>query len=176
MACARAQSVNSHSTELYANGTTLSNYWTPSVADSALIDDALVKSHRRIQHQVLAGAKVGLLFAFGLEFNYILSSKKTNILYIAASAQSSIIWNTVNVGGGFFIGNTGFGVGCRYNHMLWFELEDNEEISPGYAPEIVWYKKVGFNRNMYVNLHAGAIVTKSRVFPDVTIGFMLPLK
>ncbi len=154
----------------------LNNYPGTVLADSSVINEVLAKNQRRIEHHVLAGAKVGLLFAFGLEINYILSNKRTNILYLAAAAQSSIIWNTVNAGGGFFLGNTGFGVGCRYNHVLWFELENSEKSSPGYEPEIVWYKKVGFNRNMYINLHGGAIITKSRVFPDVTIGFMLPLR
>ena len=99
-------------------------------------------SQRRIQHHVLAGVKLGALFAFGLEMNYILSSKRTNILYLAASAQSSIIWNMVNVGGGFFVGNTGFGLGCRYNHLLWFELEDKEEnVERGMSLKLSGIKK-----------------------------------
>ena len=28
---------------------------------------------------------------------------------------------------------------------------------------------------MYINFHGGAVITKNRVFPDVTIGLMLPL-
>jgi hypothetical protein len=130
-----------------------------------------------IRHRFLAGARIGAVFAFGLEFNYIYKPHNTEIFYLAAAAETSIVLNSVNAGGGIFLGNSGIGLGCRYNYMLWFELEDSERNSPGVAPEIVYYRRLGFRSNIYLNLHAGAVFTRDeRVFPDISFGLFLPLQ
>lgn len=126
-------------------------------------------------HRFLAGAKVGALFAFGLELNYMLKNSRRKILYLGAAAQTSIVLNAVNGGGGVFITNWGLGVGARYNHV--FRLYD-ESISlgiPGYSPEVVWYKEMGPNRNWYINLRAATIITKEDFWPDISFGIFLPL-
>ena len=72
-----------------------------------------------------------------------------------------------------FLGKTGIGLGCRYHHLLWFESEKESKIQPGYGPEIVYNKTIG--TKYIINLHAGGIVTKGSVFPDVTFGIFIPL-
>ncbi len=121
-----------------------------------------------------AGAKVGLIYLFGVELQYNLTTKGVSRMYMAAAVQTSVVVNSANIGGGVFLGKTGLGLGCRYHHLLWFEGEADSKIQPGYGPEIIWNKKIGA-KNL-VNLHAGGIVTEGAFFPDISFGLMIPLK
>lgn len=125
------------------------------------------------RNNIYVGAKVGLVYLLGIEMEYILQTKNVNRLYAAAALQSSFIVNSANIGGGVFLGKTGIGLGCRYHHLLWFESEKESKIQPGYGPEIVYNKTIG--TKYIINLHAGGIVTKGSVFPDVTFGIFIPL-
>ena len=124
--------------------------------------------------QWYAGAKVGLIYLFGLELQYNLSTNGIRRIYLAAAVQSSLVVNSANIGGGVFLGKTGLGLGCRYHHLLWFESEADSKIQPGYGPEIIWAKKIG-EKNL-VNLHAGGIITEGVFFPDISFGWLIPLK
>lgn len=121
-----------------------------------------------------AGAKVGLIYLFGLELQYNLTTRGVNRMYMAAAVQSSVVVNSANIGGGVFLGKTGIGLGCRYHHLLWFENKAESKFQPGYGPEIIWNKKIGAKNQ--INLHAGGIVTEGAFFPDITFGLMIPLK
>jgi hypothetical protein len=120
-----------------------------------------------------AGARLGAAFIFGLEMQYNYVSRDVPRIYLAAAAQSSLILNTINGGGGVFLGQTGLGVGCRYHHLLWFENEKDTQIQPGYGPEIIWNKNIG--TKYLVNLHAGCVISDGSYFPDITFGLLLPL-
>jgi len=121
-----------------------------------------------------AGAKVGLIYLFGLELQYNLTTKGVSRMYLAAAVQSSVVVNSANIGGGVFLGNTGLGIGCRFHQLLWFESEKESNIQPGYGPEIIWNKKIGA-KNL-VNLHAGGIITEGAFFPDISFGVLIPIK
>lgn len=125
------------------------------------------------KHNFYLGAKVGLVYIFGIETNYILQTNEINRLYFAAAVQSSFIVNSINAGGGIFLGKTGVGLGCRYHHLLWFESEKDSKIQPGYGPELVYNKTIG--TKYIINLHAGGIITKGSFFPDISFGVFLPL-
>ena len=124
-------------------------------------------------NNVYLGAKLGLVFVFGLELEYIFQTKNINRFYLAAAVQSSVIINSANAGGGFFLGRSGIGVGCRYHHLLWFENEKESTIQPGFGPEVVYNKTIG--TKYIINLHAGGIVTEGSFFPDISFGVFLPL-
>ena len=128
---------------------------------------------QKINHNFYLGAKLGLVYIFGIELNYIIQSHEINRFYMAAAVQSSLIVNSFNAGGGFFLGKTGIGVGCRYHHLLWFESEKESKIQPGYGPEVVWNRTIG--TKYIVNLHAGGIITEGTFFPDISFGVFLPL-
>jgi hypothetical protein len=123
-----------------------------------------------------AGVKVGALFAFGVEMNCIFRHGEVKVAYLAAAAQTSLLLNSLNAGGGVIFGHTGIGLGCRYHHLLWFEKEGNERVQPAVGPEIVWKKGLGSSGRIMANLHAGMVFSKTSLFPDVTIGLMLPLR
>ena len=126
-----------------------------------------------VSHNFYLGGKLGFVYLFGIETNYIMQSKGVNRIYLAAAIQTSLIVNSVNGGGGFFLGKTGIGLGCRYHHLLWFEGEPESKIQPGYGPEVVWNRTIG--TKYIVNLHAGCIVTEGSFFPDISFGVFLPL-
>jgi hypothetical protein len=126
-------------------------------------------------HHFLTGVKVGAVFVFGVELDYILKHKGRKLLYIAAAGQTSIVINTINGGGGFFLTRWGLGVGCRYNHVIRLYDENISVGIPGYSPEVVWYKEMGLNRNWYINLRAATIITKEDFWPDISFGIFLPL-
>lgn len=119
------------------------------------------------------GAKVGLVYLFGVELEYIYKTNDINRFYLAAAIQSSVIINSANAGGGFFLGKTGLGLGCRYHHLLWFESEKDSKIQPGYGPEVVYNKTIG--TKYIVNLHAGCVISEGYLFPDISFGVFLPL-
>lgn len=123
-----------------------------------------------------AGAKVGALFLFGVEINCIIRNKDHKIGYLAAAAQTSLLLSSLNAGGGIIFGKTGLGIGCRYHHLLWFEKEGNEQIQPAVGPEIVWKKAMGSSQRIMVNLQAGMAISKTSLFPDISIGLFLPLR
>ena len=130
-------------------------------------------SEQKVNHNFYLGGKLGLIYIFGIEMNYIIQSRDINRMYLAAAVQTSLVVNSVNAGGGVFLGKKGIGIGCRYHHLLWFESEKDSKIQPGYGPEVVWNKTIG--TKYIINLHAGAIVTKGTVFPDISFGVFLPL-
>lgn len=132
-----------------------------------------VDESKKTNHNFYLGAKVGLVFVFGIELDYILQTKGINRMYLATAVQSSLIINSFNAGGGFFLGKTGVGLGCRYHHLLWFESEKDSKIQPGYGPEVIWNKTIG--TRYIVNLHAGGIITEGSFFPDISFGVFLPL-
>ena len=132
-----------------------------------------ITNDQEVHHNFYLGAKLGLVYIFGIELDYIIQSKDINRFYMAAAVQSSLIVNSINAGGGFFLGRTGVGLGCRYHHLLWFESEKDSKIQPGYGPEIVWNGRIG--TKYIINLHAGGIITKGSFFPDVSFGVFLPL-
>jgi hypothetical protein len=136
-------------------------------------DSANIEKVNTVKNNFYVGAKVGLVFLLGLEMNYIMQTHGTNRFYLAVAAQSSLIINSANAGGGIFLGKTGIGVGCRYHHLLWFESEKESKIQPGYGPEIIYNKTIG--TKYIINLHAGGIVTKGSFFPDISFGIFLPL-
>ena len=133
-------------------------------------EDAEIK---RTNHNFYLGAKVGLVYVIGIELEYIIQSNEINRIYLATSVQTSLIVNSINAGGGFFLGKTGVGLGCRYHHLLWFESENDSKIQPGYGPEVIWNKTIG--TQYVINLHAGGIITKGSFFPDLSFGVFLPL-
>ena len=137
------------------------------------ISDETVKQNGGTKSNFYLGAKLGLIYVFGIEANYILQTRDINRMYLAAAIQSSFIVNSINAGGGVFLGRTGVGVGCRYHHLLWFESEKDSKIQPGYGPELVYNKTIG--TKYIINLHAGGIITKGSFFPDVSFGVFLPL-
>jgi len=126
-----------------------------------------------VKHNFYLGGKLGLIYVFGIEMNYIIQTHKINRVYFAAAIQSSIVINSANVGGGVFLGKSGIGLGCRYHHLLWFESEKESKIQPGYGPEIVWNRTIG--TKYIINLHAGGIITEGSFFPDISFGVFLPL-
>lgn len=128
---------------------------------------------KSIDHNFYLGGKLGLIYVFGIETNYILQTQGVNRLYLAGAVQTSFVVNSINAGGGFFLGKTGIGVGCRYHHLLWFESEKDSKIQPGYGPEVVWNKTIG--TKYIINLHAGGIITDGAFFPDISFGVFLPL-
>jgi hypothetical protein len=133
----------------------------------------IVNQNSNTKHNFYLGAKVGLVYILGIETNYILQTREINRLYLAAAVQSSFIVNSINAGGGIFLGKTGVGLGCRYHHLLWFESEKDSKIQPGYGPELVYNKTIG--TKYIINLHAGGIITKGSFFPDISFGVFLPL-
>ncbi|MCG8308619.1 MAG: hypothetical protein MI975_14600 [Cytophagales bacterium] len=126
-----------------------------------------------VSHNFYIGGKLGLIYIFGIETNYILKSNDINRVYLAAAIQTSLVVNSINAGGGFFLGKTGVGVGCRYHHLLWFESEKDSKIQPGYGPEVVWNRTIG--TKYIINLHAGGIISEGSFFPDISFGVFLPL-
>jgi hypothetical protein len=130
-------------------------------------------NEKNTEHNFYVGAKVGFAYVLGVELNYILKTREVNRLYLAAAIQSSFVVNSANAGGGFFIGKSGIGFGCRYHHLLWFESEPKTKIQPGYGPEIVYSKTIG--TKYIINLHGGAIITEGIVFPDISFGVFIPL-
>lgn len=131
------------------------------------------KDSKITNHNFYLGAKLGLVYVFGIEMEYIIQTNEINRMYLATSVQSSLIVNSFNAGGGFFLGKTGIGLGCRYHHLLWFESEKESKIQPGYGPEVIWNKTIG--TKYIVNLHAGGIITEGSFFPDISFGVFLPL-
>ncbi len=131
------------------------------------------KDSKKTNHNFYLGAKVGLVYVFGIELEYIIQTNEISRIYLATSVQSSLIINSFNAGGGFFLGKTGVGLGCRYHHLLWFESEKESKIQPGYGPEVIWNKTIG--TKYIVNLHAGGIITEGSFFPDISFGVFLPL-
>jgi hypothetical protein len=131
------------------------------------------KQEKTVRNNFYVGAKVGLVYVLGIEINYILQTHEVNRLYLAAAIQSSFIVNSANAGGGFFLGKSGLGVGCRYHHLLWFESEKDSKIQPGYGPELVYNKTIG--TKYIINLHAGGIITEGSFFPDISFGVFIPL-
>ena len=148
------------------------NQELPSTKTSEQDEGAQEKS-KNANHQFYLGAKVGIAYILGIETNYILQTKYVNRLYLAAAVQSSFIINSVNAGGGIFLGRSGIGIGCRYHHLLWFESEKDSKIQPGYGPELVYNKTIG--TKYIINLHAGGIITEGSFFPDISFGVFLPL-
>jgi len=140
---------------------------------SVLGDDEKESKKSTMDHNFYLGAKVGLVYIIGIETNYIIQSRDVNRVYLAAAIQTSFIVNSINAGGGVFLGKTGVGLGCRYHHLLWFESESDSKIQPGYGPEIVYNKTIG--TKYIINLHAGGIITKGSFFPDISFGVFLPL-
>jgi len=130
-------------------------------------------SANKVNHNFYLGGKLGLIYVFGVEMNYIIQSQDINRVYFAAAVQTSFVVNSINAGGGFFLGKKGIGIGCRYHHLLWFESEKDSKIQPGYGPEVVWNKTIG--TKYIINLHAGAIISKGTIFPDISFGVFLPL-
>lgn len=128
---------------------------------------------KKIEHNFYLGAKVGLVFLIGLELEYILQTKNVNRFYLAASVQTSVIFNSANAGGGIFLGKTGLALGVRYHHLLWLESEKDSNVEPGYGPEVIWTKTVG--TKYIINLHAGGIIAKNTFFPDISFGLFIPL-
>jgi hypothetical protein len=130
-------------------------------------------SDKQVSHNFYLGGKLGLVYVFGIEANYIIQSQNVNRVYFAAAVQTSFVVNSINAGGGFFVGKKGLGIGCRYHHLLWFESERDSKIQPGYGPEVVYSKTIG--TKYIINLHAGGIITKGTIFPDISFGVFLPL-
>ena len=130
-------------------------------------------SIKRVNHNFYLGGKLGLIYVFGIEAQYILQTKDINRIYLASAIQTSFVVNSINAGGGIFIGKSGIGVGCRYHHLLWFESEKDSKIQPGYGPELVWNRTIG--TKYIINLHAGGIITEGSFFPDISFGVFLPL-
>lgn len=128
---------------------------------------------KKIDHNFYLGGKLGLIYVFGIEMEYIIQSNEINRVYFAAAIQTSLVVNSINAGGGFFLGKTGIGIGCRYHHLLWFESEKDSKIQPGYGPEVVWNRTIG--TKYIINLHAGGIITEGSFFPDISFGVFLPL-
>jgi hypothetical protein len=132
-----------------------------------------VDDSKNTKHNFYLGAKVGLVYIFGIELDYIIQTNDINRIYLATAVQSSLIVNSFNAGGGFFLGKSGVGLGCRYHHLLWFENEKESKIQPGYGPEVIWNKTIG--TKYIINLHAGGIITEGSFFPDISFGVFLPL-
>ena len=132
-----------------------------------------VDESKKMNHNFYLGAKVGLIYLIGIELDYIIQTNEINRIYFATSIQTSLIVNSFNAGGGFFLGKSGVGLGCRYHHLLWFESEAESKIQPGYGPEVVYNKTIG--TKYIINLHAGGIITEGSFFPDVSFGVFLPL-
>ena len=128
---------------------------------------------KKTEHNLYLGGKLGLIYIFGVEMNYIIRTREINRIYLAAAIQTSLVVNSANAGGGVFLGRTGIGIGCRYHHLLWFESESESKIQPGYGPELVWNRTIG--TKYIINLHAGGIITKGSFFPDISFGVFLPL-
>ena len=144
-----------------------------SVAQEATETTSEKQAVKKVNHNLFLGAKVGVVYVFGIELDYIIQTKGINRVYLATSVQSSVIINSLNIGGGFFLGKTGVGLGCRYHHLLWFESEKDSRVQPGYGPEVIWNKTIG--TKYIINLHAGGIITEGSFFPDISFGVFLPL-
>lgn len=144
-----------------------------SFAQDQQVPSLKIESEKSIQHNFYLGGKLGLIYVFGIELNYIIQSQEINRIYMAAAIQTSLVVNSANVGGGVFLGKTGIGIGCRYHHLLWFESESDSKIQPGYGPEVVWNRTIG--TKYIINLHAGGIITEGSFFPDISFGVFLPL-
>ncbi len=157
---------------IFSNHTTLASIPTNGniVKSSNNQEDGNLK---KTKHNFYLGAKVGLVYVLGIELDYIVQTDDINRFYLAAAVQSSVVVNSINAGGGFFLGKTGIGLGCRYHHLLWFESEKDSKIQPGYGPEVIWNKTIG--TKYIINLHAGGIITKGAFFPDISFGLFLPL-
>ena len=145
----------------------------PSLKNNQLTSSENPEDIKKTNHNFYLRAKVGLVYVFGVELEYIIQTREINRFYLATSIQSSIIVNSFNAGGGFFLGKSGIGLGCRYHHLLWFESEKGSKIQPGYGPEVIWNKTIG--TKYIINLHAGGIITKGSFFPDISFGVFLPL-
>ena len=152
-------------TFLFCCGSALAQDQRATIAD--------IETSKSVDHNFYLGGKLGLIYLFGIETNYILQKKDINRIYLAAAIQTSLVVNSINGGGGFFLGKTGVGVGCRYHHLLWFESERDSKIQPGYGPELVWNRTIG--TKYIINLHAGGIITEGSFFPDISFGVFLPL-
>jgi hypothetical protein len=152
---------------------------SPASVNDSTASKEITATSARVMEKITpfyAGVKVGALFAFGVEMNCIFRHGEVKVAYLAAAAQTSLLLNTLNAGGGVIFGRTGIGLGCRYHHLLWFEKEGNERVQPAVGPEIVWKKGLGSSGRIMANLHAGMVFSKTSLFPDVTIGLMLPLR
>ena len=145
--------------------------WPAAAQDRPTVESEL--SAKKVNHNFYLGGKLGLIYVFGIEMNYILQSRDINRFYFAAAAQTSFVVNSINAGGGIFVGKKGIGIGCRYHHLLWFESEKDSKVQPGVGPEVVWNKTIG--TKYIINLHAGGIITKGTFFPDISFGVFLPL-
>ena len=144
-----------------------------AIGQDSTIQELKKKKSDHIKHNFYLGGKLGLIYIFGIETNYILQTHDVNRIYLAAAIQTSLVVNSLNAGGGFYLGKTGIGLGCRYHHLLWFESEKDSKIQPGYGPEVVWNRTIG--TKYIINLHAGGIITKGSFFPDISFGVFLPL-
>jgi hypothetical protein len=138
-------------------------------------DEPSAQTPKKNRHHLLAGAKLGVVYVFGVELNYIWRHKERKITYLAASGQTSIVLNSINGGGGFFITGWGLGAGFRYHHLIRLYEEGDKVFLPGYAPEIVWYKEMGPQKNWYINMKAGIILNRDQKWPDISFGMFLPL-
>ena len=104
------------------------------------------------------GLKVGLPYLVGLDMGYLIAHQNRVRAYVNASAQSIILFNSANIGAGYFIGKKGFSLGLRYSkyaHILESSISDDESGSL-IAPEIAWFKAVGKSKNTIISFQLGA--------------------
>jgi len=138
-------------------------------------DDPATKNLKKNHHHLLAGVKLGVVYAFGVEIDYIWRHMDRKMTYLSASGQTSIVLNSINGGGGIFLTRWGLGAGFRYHHLIRIYEEGDNVFLPGYSPEIVWYKEMGPQKNLYIHMKAGVILNRDQKWPDISFGIFLPL-
>ena len=78
------------------------------------VEDESQPTAKNVDHNFYLGGKLGLIYVFGIETNYILQSQGVNRLYLAGAVQTSFVVNSINAGGGFFLGKTKSPAGHRF--------------------------------------------------------------
>ena len=102
------------------------------------------------------GVKIGLPYLLGVDAGYLIADEKRVKVYLNGSIQSIIIFSSVNLGAGYFIGRKGFSLGLRYSRYAHIEETfSNVETGSLVMPELGWFKAVGRSKNTIISLQLG---------------------
>lgn len=103
------------------------------------------------------GLKVGLPYLVGLDMGYLFADDDRLRVYLNASAQTIVLFNSANIGAGYFLGRKGLTIGVRYNryaHIVESSISD-EDSGSLLGPELGWFKTVGKSKKTVVSFQLG---------------------
>ncbi|MGB3465418.1 MAG: hypothetical protein WBA74_09110 [Cyclobacteriaceae bacterium] len=103
------------------------------------------------------GLKVGLPYLIGVDMGYLIADRKRVRVYLNASVQTIILFNSANIGGGYFLGKKGFSLGLRFNnyaHIVSSSISD-EDSGKLLGPELAWFGAVGKSKTTIISFQLG---------------------